>query len=57
MTTTYAAEIEREWDNETHGSPFSTVHDHTDESYCEGCDSEVTYSGPNDKYGTCKCDL
>jgi hypothetical protein len=44
------------WDSESRKSPYSTVADPDDENYCEGCDSEVVYSGPEDKHGTCKCE-
>jgi hypothetical protein len=44
------------WDSESRKSPYSTVADLSDESYCEGCDSTVVYSGPEDTHGTCKCD-
>jgi hypothetical protein len=48
-------EWEKMWESET---ATSTVHKSSmdDESYCEGCDSPVTYSGPDDKYGTCGCE-
>lgn len=44
------------WDSESRKSPYSTVADPSDESYCEGCDSEVVYDGPNDNYGHCNCE-
>jgi len=54
ITTTDQAQ--REWDWESRKSAYSTVCDPDEDDYCESCDSTVTYSGPNDKYGTCKCD-
>lgn len=48
-------EWETLWNSET---ATSTVHRAADddETYCEGCDSPVTYDGPADKYGTCRCE-
>lgn len=46
---------EEMWESET---ATSTVHRASmdDESYCEGCDSAVVYSGPDDRRGTCGCE-
>ena len=49
-------EIERWWDSESRKSPLSTVADPDVDDYCEACDSDVVYAGPDDKYGTCKCE-
>lgn len=49
-------EAARLWDSERRSSPYSTVADPDDESYCEGCDSEVVYADENDTVGRCKCD-
>lgn len=46
----------RMWDSEKRSSPYSTVCDPSEDDYCEGCDSDVVYSGPEDSTGTCKCD-
>lgn len=43
----------RLWDSESRKSPYSTVADVEDESYCEVCDSEVVDDGS--EYGRCKC--
>lgn len=42
------------WDSESRKSPFSTVTDPDDDSYCEACDQEVVYDGT--KHGTCGCE-
>jgi len=47
-------DAERLWDSEKRNSPYSTVADVQDESYCEGCDSEVDYSDGS-KNGRCAC--
>lgn len=44
----------RWWDSERRDSPFSTVADPDDESYCEGCDQTVDYSDGS-KHGRCGC--
>lgn len=44
----------RVWDSERRDSPFSTVHDASDESYCESCDSDVDYR--NGHPGVCGCE-
>ncbi len=43
------------WDSEKRNSPYSTVSDPGDESYCEECDSEIDYSDPTHKHGKCNC--
>lgn len=45
----------RLWDSERRDSPFSTVCDPHDDTYCEGCDSEVNYSDSS-PHGRCRCD-
>jgi hypothetical protein len=52
---TATSQAEREWDWESRKSSYSTVADPNEDDYCEGCDSTVTYSGPDDQHGTCKC--
>jgi hypothetical protein len=54
MHTTETLEA-RMWDSERRSSPYSTVADPSDDSYCEACDSEVVYSGADDRYGHCGC--
>ncbi len=44
-----------EWDSERRDSAYSTVADVEDDTYCEGCDSDVIYAGPEDHHGTCNC--
>lgn len=44
------------WDSESRQSPYSTVADPEDDTYCEGCDSDVDYSDPSNPHGTCRCD-
>lgn len=46
----------RVWDSEKRSSPYSTVADVADETYCEGCDSDVVYAGPDDRSGSCRCE-
>lgn len=44
-----------EWET---GANLATVHraSDDDETYCELCDSDVVYSGPDDRHGRCGCD-
>ena len=42
------------WDSEKRNSPYSTVADISDESYCEGCDQDVDYTDGSD-HGKCGC--
>lgn len=54
--TAITCEMQTKWDSEKRNSPYSTVADPNEDDYCEACDSGVTYSGPDDKYGTCNCE-
>ncbi len=43
------------WDSEKRSSPYSTVCDPSDETYCESCDQTVDYSDGS-KHGRCGCE-
>lgn len=53
---------EREWEqiwssqSQDDGAQTAHVSSFDQEDYCEACDSEVVYSGPNDVIGKCKCE-
>lgn len=48
-------EWEKMWESET---ATATVHKacFDDETFCEACECEVVYGGPEDKHGKCGCD-
>jgi hypothetical protein len=50
-------EWEKLWSEKSQNDGCQTAHTSVcdDESYCEGCDSEVVYAGPDDHHGTCGC--
>lgn len=45
----------RMWDSEKRNSPYSTVADVEDDTYCEICDQDVDYSDGS-TYGRCGCE-
>lgn len=55
MTFSTYDPYDAEWEHPDTGRTAAFSRD-DDDNYCEGCDSTVTYSGPDDKHGTCKCE-
>ena len=49
ITDTNQRAMQASWDSEKRNSPYSTVCDPNEDTYCEGCDSDYAADG------TCKC--